>query len=159
MTRLTSLAVVLALCGSTGAQSESQRAAFPGFYSGRDDGPSPSDYQTPVKTPTVYAIARRPYTRYWGADQSCQSRGPDYRRLQMVQARRDAESARRQKSRAALPMPIYDTEKLALAKFNAAHQLWQGGNSDAARKWLETVVKEYSATEAAERARLTLARL
>lgn len=50
-------------------------------------------------------------------------------------------------------------EQLAASKFQGARLLWQNGNSAAARRWLEVVVRDYGNTPIADRARLALARL
>jgi hypothetical protein len=59
----------------------------------------------------------------------------------------------------ALPAPQLTNEQLAASKFQGARLLWQNGNSDAARRWLEVVVRDYGNTPVADRARVALARL
>jgi hypothetical protein len=60
---------------------------------------------------------------------------------------------------AILTIPKVTDEELAQSKFTCAHNLWLGGNVEAARRWLERLVKEYPATETADRAKITLAKL
>jgi hypothetical protein len=81
------------------------------------------------------------------------------RRTALAQKRRDDEKERREKSRAAIPVKTFTNEELAQSKFTCAHNLWLGGNVEAARRWLERLVKEYPATETADRAKITLAKL
>jgi hypothetical protein len=50
-------------------------------------------------------------------------------------------------------------EQRAASKFQGARLLWQNGNSEAARRWLEVVVRDYRDTQTADRARAALAQL
>jgi hypothetical protein len=50
-------------------------------------------------------------------------------------------------------------EQLAASKFQGARLLWKNGNSEAARRWLEVVVRDYGDTALADRAHSALARL
>jgi TolA-binding protein len=59
----------------------------------------------------------------------------------------------------AAPAPQLTNEQLAASKFQGARLLWKNGNSDAARRWLEVVVRDYGNTAMADRARVALARL
>src|SRR5437764_2942791 len=116
---------------------------------------SPSD-----QSPSIDQLARQSYSPYSNYDQSCSpQREAQLRRVAMMQQRRQAEQSRRQTSRERLPRPVQDDERLAAGKFQAAHLLWQGGNTAAARKWLGEILDKFPSTETATRARLTLARL
>ena len=113
-----------------------------------------------AQLPTIDQLARQSYSPYDNYDPSCsQQREAQMRRVAMMQQRRQAEQNRRQATRERLPLPIQDDERLAAGKFQAAHLLWQGGNTTAARKWLGEILDKFPSTETAARARLTLARL
>ena len=62
-------------------------------------------------------------------------------------------------SMTATPGPQLTNEQFAASKFQGARLLWQNGNSQAARRWLEVVVRDYGDTPIADRARVALARL
>ena len=113
-----------------------------------------------AQSPRIDQLARQSYLPYPGYDQSCSpQREAQMRRIALMQQRRQAEQNRRQAARDRLPRPIHDDERLAAGKFQAAHLLWQGGNTTAARKWLDEILDKFPSTETAARARQTLARL
>jgi hypothetical protein len=105
-------------------------------------------------------LASESYTRPSFDIGACHySRGAMYaRRVAQMQQRRDAEQERREKSRAALPVKFWDDEELAKVRYDLAHKLYKKGNPEASKRWLEKLVKDYSATQTADRARDTLAR-
>lgn len=59
----------------------------------------------------------------------------------------------------AVPAPQLTNEQFAASKFQGARLLWQNGNPEAARRWLEVVLRDYGDTLTADRARSALARL
>jgi len=85
--------------------------------------------------------------------------GESQRRTALAKKRRDEEKADREKSRAAIPVTTLTDEELARSKFTCAHNLWLAGNVDSAKSWLEQLVREYPATQTADRAKVTLAKL
>jgi hypothetical protein len=80
------------------------------------------------------------------------------RRAAQMQQRREAEQERRERARASLPIKFYDDEELAKVRYDLAHKLYKNGNPEASKRWLEKLVKDYSSTQTADRARETLAR-
>jgi hypothetical protein len=86
--------------------------------------------------------------------QSCESH-----RIQNQQWAMKQEAARNNAARSAAPAKQWTDEERASSKYQAAHGLWQAGRTDAARRWLEVVVREYSKTPTADRARAVLAKL
>jgi hypothetical protein len=107
--------------------------------------------------PTANQLASQGYSSYGQDSPSCQPRN-EYRTAQMPQ-RREAERTRRQASRECLPRPVQDTEQQAASKYELAHHLWQNGNAPAARQRLSEILDKLPATQTADRARQTLARL
>lgn len=109
--------------------------------------------------PSLEELARQATTHSEARFQSCES----HRSPQPEQwASHRAKPSRNKPAAAAVPrVPAkqWTAEELAAAKFNGAHQLWQAGNSEAARRWLEVVLREYAETPTADRARVALARL
>lgn len=113
----------------------------------------------PVTTfvPSLNELARTATTHSEARFQSCEShRSPQSERFASYRAKtlrnKPATTPR-------APAKQWTDEELAAAKFNGAHQLWQAGNSEAARRWLEVVLREYAETPTADRARVALARL
>jgi hypothetical protein len=117
-------------------------------------------YQFASPAPTIDSIASQSYSRFSGADQSCSpQREAQLRRAAMMQARRDQESTRRKESRQAIPAKSWNDDQLADAKFRAARSLWEAGNADASRRWLQTLVRDYPNAQVADRAKTALARM
>src|SRR5438132_1738062 len=78
--------------------------------------------------PTLDQLARQGYGRYQEPTQSCHVSRQQLRTAYFAKRRAD-EQARREASRARLPLPIRDDERLAMAKFELAHQLWLSGKT------------------------------
>jgi|SRR5947209_8217446 len=108
--------------------------------------------------PTLDQLARQGYGPYLEPTQSCQVSRQQLRAAYFAKRRAD-EQARREASRARLPLPIRDDERLAKAKVELAHQLWLSGKTDAAGRWLDEITTKFPQTEMAARAAVTLARL
>ena len=104
--------------------------------------------------PGIEQMARQSYSQTSSRGASCESH-----RLQEQWAQRQRSASGSRLAPTAAPDKRWTDEERAASKFRAAHSLWQLGNDDAARRWLEGVLKDYSYTPTAERARLVLARL
>jgi len=78
--------------------------------------------------------------------------------LRVAQQKRDDEKARRERSRAAIPVKHWTDEERAESKFRSARQLYYTGHLDASKRWLETVVKDFPTTNTADRAKIALAK-
>lgn len=99
---------------------------------------------------------------YESANYPSVSRGGETReefRQRIMEERRTAEKARRERARQAIPTRFYADEDRAASRFKIAHLLWQAGRLDASRMTLAKLIDEFSGTEAADRARVVLARL
>ena len=106
-------------------------------------------------TPSLNELARQATDHFESRYQSCESH-----RLQNERWAAKQRQALRSKSVAtASAAKQWTKEELAASKFQVAHQLWRAGRTDAARRWLETVLREYESTPTAEQARITLAKL
>jgi hypothetical protein len=150
-----SLAVVLS--STAAAQCGSVRRVAPASLA-RQIVPiidnSPGDVYV-SSTPSLTELAKQATDHYESRYQSCESH-----RIQNERWAAKQRQATRSKSVAAAPPARHRTkEELAASKFQAAHLLWQAGRTDAARRWLEAVLREYESTPTAERARITLAKL
>lgn len=151
------VAVLLNTCSDAAAQT--RRPDFQGIIS---LGALSAGYAQSLssQSPTINQMARASYSRYVGAEASCNpQRAAQLRRAALMQQRRDQEATRRQLARAKLPKPVLDEEQQAAAKFQGAHLLWQAGNADAARRWLDEIMEKYPQTSTAARAYSTPGRM
>jgi hypothetical protein len=108
-------------------------------------------YQASV--PTLDELARAATNHVESRFQSCESH-----RIQNQKWAMQQEAARKNSVRSATQKQWTD-EELAASKYQAAHGLWRAGNTDAARRWLEIVLRDYATTRTADRARGVLAKL
>jgi hypothetical protein len=140
--------ITLAALVLIGAVSQGQDAGNAGQYSDSQAG-----------LPSLQQLARERYGQ-WAELPGCQVNPLAMRFIARQQARlaygqrmRQAELDRRQAGREHLPTPMQDAEKLAAAKVQLAHLLWQSGKREASRLILFNVPIDYPQTEAAARAR------
>jgi len=105
--------------------------------------------------PTLNELAKQATNHVESPYQSCESHRIQNERW----AAKQRQSIRSSSTVSAAPTKQWTKEELAASKFQGAHLLWQTGHADAARRWLEIVLREYANTPAADRARITLARL
>jgi len=104
--------------------------------------------------PTLNDLARQATSHTDARYQSCES----HRAANPQWAAKQSPSSK-QSARAAATPKYWTDEERAASKYHAAHSLWQAGKPDAARRWLEVVLRDYSKTPTAERARVVLAKL
>lgn len=110
--------------------------------------------------PSLEELARQATIHSEARFQSCEShRSPQPERWTSHRAKPSRNKPAAAAAVSRVPAKQWTAEELAAAKFNGAHQLWQAGNSEAARRWLEVVLREYAETPTADRARMALARL
>ena len=115
----------------------------------------PSAANAAASAPTMAELARNVPDRGEPRYQSCESH-----RMQPQQwAAKPPATAKRANVAASQSNKQWTPDELATAKFHAAHNLWKAGRTDAARRWLEVVVRDYATTPTADRARLVLAKL
>jgi hypothetical protein len=103
---------------------------------------------------TLDDLARSASNQVESRYQSCESH-----RIQNQQWAMQQEAARKTAARSAVAAKQWTDEERAASKYQAAHGLWQAGRTDAARRWLEVVVREFAQTPTADRARSVLAKL
>jgi len=105
--------------------------------------------------PSLNELAKQASDHAESRYQSCESH--------RVQNQRWAATHRRSHSgtsvAAATPAKQWTDDELAAAKLQGARGLWQAGKPEAARRWLEVVLRDYAHTPTAERARLVLGKL
>ena len=104
--------------------------------------------------PTLTELAKQATNQVEPRYQSCESH-----RIQNERWAAKQRQAARSVSAVAAATERWTNDELAAAKLQGARQLWLNGNSEAARRWLELVVRDYGNTPTADRARVTLARL
>jgi hypothetical protein len=106
-------------------------------------------------SPSITELARNVIDRGESRYQSCEAH-----RVQSPQwASRSRTPTKATAAAVARATKQLTPDELATAKFRAAHDLWQAGRTDAARRWLEVVVRDYATTPTADRARVVLAKL
>jgi hypothetical protein len=122
---------------------------------------SPGGSFVSSSVPSLHELARQATDHSDARHQSCEShRSPAPERLASHRSKpvpSNPVSTAATTNRA--PAKQWTSEELAASKFQAAHQLWLTGHEDAARRWLETVLRDYANTSTADRARVALARL
>ena len=107
-------------------------------------------------TPSLNELARQASDQVESRYQSCES----HRTLNQHWAAKQRQASRGSSSAASTtPVKHWTDEELAASKFQGARGLWQAGKADAARRWLEVVLRDYSHTATAERARVALSKL
>jgi hypothetical protein len=108
-----------------------------------------------VSPPSIADVARQVADRGESRYQSCES----HRAAGQQWATQPPAGHRNAPVATARTVKQWKPDELAAAKFRAAHDLWQAGRADAARRWLELVVRDYATTPTADRARIVLAKL
>jgi hypothetical protein len=155
-TLLIGLAIAAVLSSTAAAQCGSIRRVAPVSLA-RQITPiistSPGDNSV-SSVASLTDMARQPIDHVESRYQSCESH-----RLQSQQWAMKQDPARRKAAWPTTPAKQWTDEELAASKFQGARGLWQAGKSDAARRWLEAVLRDYSHTPTAERARIALTRL
>ena len=107
-----------------------------------------------VSLPSINELARQATHRVDSRYQSCESH-----RIQNQQWAAKQEAARKKAASASARTKQWTDDELAASKYQAAHGLWQAGKTDAARRWLDVVLRDYSTTPTADRARAVLTKL
>jgi len=106
--------------------------------------------------PSLNDLARQASDHVESRYQSCES----HRAVNQHWAAKQRQPSRGSSSAAAAtPVKHWTDEELAASKFQGARGLWQAGKAEAARRWLEVVLRDYAHTTTAERARVALSKL